>query len=88
MKAEIYTKTSCPYCVRAKNLFKEKNIDYIEYIISPGFDEGSLLENQRYVTRDQLLEKAPGAKTVPQIWLEGSYIGGYTELADFFSKSR
>jgi len=86
MKAEIYTKTNCPYCVRAKALFNEKGIDYNEYIISPGFGESELSENQRYVTREALLEKAPNAKTVPQIWLEGNYIGGYTELAAFFNR--
>lgn len=88
MKAEIYTKPSCPYCVRAKNLFRDKGVSYIEYIISPGFDESPLAENQRYVTRDMLLEKAPHAKTVPQIWLEGNYIGGYTELSEFFGRSK
>ncbi len=87
MQAEIYTKTSCPYCVKAKALLAEKGISYREYIISPGFGESTLGENQRYVTRDQLLEKAPNAKTVPQIWLEGNYIGGYTELAAFFGKN-
>lgn len=86
MKAEIYTKTNCPYCVKAKALFNEKGIDYSEYIISPGFGEADLAENQRYVTREVLLEKAPNAKTVPQIWLEGNYIGGYTELAAFFNR--
>jgi glutaredoxin 3 len=86
MKAEIYTKTNCPYCVKAKALFNEKGITYNEYIVSPGFDESALAENQQYVTRDALLEKAPNAKTVPQIWLEGNYIGGYTELAAFFNR--
>ena len=86
MKAEIYTKTNCPYCVKAKALFNEKGVEYDEYIISPGFGEADLDKNQRYVTREALLEKAPNAKTVPQIWLEGNYIGGYTELADFFNR--
>lgn len=86
MHAEIYTKPNCPYCVRAKALFNEKGITYKEYIISPGFGEKPLSENQVYVTRETLLEKIPAAKTVPQIWLEGSYIGGYTELDAFFSK--
>lgn len=86
MKAEIYTKENCPYCVRAKELLAIKKIEYREFIISPGYDEKPLTETQQYVTKDQLLEKAPNARTVPQIWLEGSYIGGYTELAAFFKK--
>lgn len=88
MKAEIYTKTNCPYCVRAKKLFEDNDISYVEYIISPGFDESSPGANQRYVTRETLLERAPHAKTVPQIWLDDNYIGGYTELADFFGQDR
>lgn len=87
MQAEIYTKTNCPYCYKAKALFDTQNISYIEYIISAGLGEASTADNQQYVTREQLLERAPQAKTVPQIWLEGNYIGGYTELAAFFEKN-
>jgi glutaredoxin 3 len=87
MKAEIYTKSNCSYCVKAKALLEEKGIEYQEYIISVGFGESSIRGNQFYVTKAQLLEKAPHAKTVPQIWLEGNYIGGYTELHSFFSKN-
>jgi glutaredoxin 3 len=87
MKAEIYTKTSCSFCDRAKTLLNDKGIEYQEFIISPGFGEKTLGPNQSYVTKAALLEKAPNAKTVPQIWLEGSYIGGYTELDAFFKRS-
>ena len=86
MKAEIYTKTDCPYCVKAKALLGDKGIAYQEFIISPGFGEKTLGPNQSYVSKAELLEKAPNAKTVPQIWMEGSYIGGYTELDAFFKQ--
>jgi|APFre7841882654_1041346.scaffolds.fasta_scaffold104511_2 glutaredoxin 3 len=86
MQAEIYTKADCQYCKKAKELFLEKDISYQEFIISPGFDEDPAGPNQQYVTKAALLERAPNAKTVPQIWLEGNYIGGYTELAAFFNK--
>lgn len=88
MQAEIYTKTNCPYCFKAKDLFDKQNISYVEYIISAGLGESLPSANQQYVTREQLLERAPQAKTVPQIWLEGNYIGGYTELAAFFAKNQ
>lgn len=88
MKAEIYSKPNCPYCVKAKYLLEKHNIEYQEYIISAGFGEELLKENQQYVTREQLLEVAPNAKTVPQIWLEGNYIGGFTELDSFFKESK
>ena len=87
MIAEIYSKNGCSYCEKAKTLLKEKNVEYIEYIISPGFGENTPGSNQRYVTKEQLLEKAPNAKTVPQIWLEGSYVGGFNELDAFFKKN-
>jgi glutaredoxin len=84
MLAEIYTKSDCPYCVKAKDLLSTKGLSYKEFIVSPGFNETTLNENQFYVTKSQLLEKLPNAKTVPQIWLDGQYIGGYTELVAYF----
>ena len=75
MRAEIWTKQNCPYCVRAKALFEQKGVEYKEYTI--GED----------VTREQLLERAPNARTVPQIWLDDNYVGGYTELAAFYGKA-
>ena len=80
MQAEIYTKTICPWCDKAKELLNELNIPYQEFILSPGYDENQPETNQRYVTRAQLLEKLPNAKTVPQIWIDGEHIGGCTDL--------
>lgn len=80
MKAEIYTKTICPYCVRAKKLLTQLNIPYDEYIISAGMGESPPAVNQYYVTREQLLERAPHAKTVPQIWIDGRHVGGCDDL--------
>lgn len=85
LNAEIYTKSDCNYCVRAKELFKKRNIQYREFILSPGLDEDVPSMNQQYVTREDLLDRAPHARSVPQIWLDGNYIGGYTELAAFFN---
>jgi glutaredoxin 3 len=75
MRAEIWTKPNCPYCVRAKALMEQKGVQYDEHIVG------------ETVTREQLLEKAPNAKTVPQIWLDSSYVGGYTELAAFWGSN-
>lgn len=80
MKAEIYTKTMCPYCVRAKELLTQLNIPYSEYMISTGMHESAPATNQFYVTRAQLLERAPAAKTVPQIWIDHEYVGGFDDL--------
>lgn len=73
MNAIIYTKINCPHCAKAKNLFQQQNINYRELVIGES------------ATLDDLLAKVPNAKTVPQIWLEENYIGGYRELEAFFS---
>jgi glutaredoxin len=73
MKAEIWSKDNCPYCVKAKALLEQKGVEYREHVIG------------KDVTREQLLERVPNARTVPQIWLDGNHIGGYTELARFYS---
>lgn len=86
MKAEIYTKSNCVYCVKAKALLQNKGVAYHEYIISTGFGEQPLVENQSYVTKAQLLEKYAHAKTVPQIWLDGQHIGGFDQLDAYFKK--
>jgi glutaredoxin 3 len=80
MNAEIYTKTMCPYCVKAKKILTQLNIPYEEYLISVNITEQSPGANQHYVTRAQLLERAPDAKTVPQIWIDGRHVGGCDDL--------
>ena len=68
MKALLWTKKSCPYCVQAKELLTNKGIQFEERVIGEG------------LTREQLLESVPTAKTVPQIFLGEEYVGGYTDL--------
>ena len=83
MKAIIYTKNYCSFCKKAKDLLNDKNIPYEEYIIDV-FGKGKriLNENQHWATSGELLEKRPSSRTVPQIWLDDKYIGGFTELRD------
>jgi glutaredoxin 3 len=78
MKAEIYSKTTCPYCTRAKALLSKLNVPYVEYVI--GANASQLSANQQAVSRDHLLERLPTAKTVPQIWINGIHVGGCDEL--------
>ncbi len=68
MKAVVWSKDACPFCDQAKNLLKLKGIEYEERNISTDW------------TREQLLEAVPDARTVPQIFLDGELIGGFTEL--------
>jgi len=68
-KIEMYTKTVCPYCVKAKNLLKQKGVEVTEYNLS---EKPELLEDMQ--------KRNPGARTVPQIFINGQSIGGCDEL--------
>ncbi|WP_084581729.1 glutaredoxin 3 [Sphingomonas azotifigens] len=69
-KVEIYTKAFCPYCTRAKNLLSAKGAAYEEYDITMGGPK-----------RAEMLERAPGRTTVPQVFIDGKHIGGSDDLA-------
>lgn len=71
MKAIIYSKDVCPYCVQAKRILELKEIPYEEKILG------------RDYTREELLDIAPGARTVPQIFIDDNRIGGFTELRNY-----
>jgi len=68
MKAIVWSKHQCPYCTQAKQLLESKGIEYEERNINENF------------TREQLLEAVPTARTLPQIFLDDTYVGGFTEL--------
>lgn len=67
---EIYTKWGCPYCVRAKGLLGSKGVDYVEHDVTMGGPK-----------KAEMLERAPGRTTVPQIFIGGQHIGGSDDLA-------
>jgi len=67
----IWSRDNCPYCTKAKALLDNKKISYEERNISNKW------------TKEQLLEAIPNAKTVPQIFLWGKYVGGYDSLLEY-----
>ncbi len=69
-KIDIYTKFGCGYCFRAKRLLDGKNVEYTEHDITMGGPK-----------RDEMLERAPNARTVPQIFIGDLHIGGSDDLA-------
>jgi len=73
-KAIVWSKNNCPFCVQAKSLLKLKNIEFEERNISA-----------ETWTKEQLLEAVPTARTLPQIFLDDNYIGGFTELRKHLS---
>lgn len=81
MRAVIWTKDNCSFCVKAKILLTQKNIPYIENILDiNGKDNRSLQPHQKWASKNDLLKLNPQAKTLPQIWLDDMYIGGFTDL--------
>jgi glutaredoxin 3 len=68
-KVEIYTKFACPYCFRAKLLLEEKGAEYEEFDASGG------------PLREEMLARANGGTTVPQIFIDGVHVGGSDDLA-------
>lgn len=70
-KVTVYSSPSCPYCVRAKELLKGRNIPFEEIMI--GWDDEAGWEAMRV--------KSGGMKTVPQIYIDDKLVGGYTDLA-------
>ena len=74
-KVLIYTTEICPYCERAKNLLKRKNVSYEEKRIDldPSLREEMILRSQR--------------KTVPQIFIDDFHVGGCDDLYDLENKA-
>jgi glutaredoxin len=68
IKAIVWSKDSCPFCVQAKALLEARGIEYEERNVSKDW------------TKEQLLEAVPTARTLPQIFLDDNYIGGFTDL--------
>ena len=65
----VYTGPMCPYCDAAKRLLNKKNIPFKEINIA--------LEESKM---EEMLKKSNGMKTIPQIFIKNSHIGGYDEL--------
>ena len=68
-KAIVWSNVGCSYCEQAKKLLKSKDIEVEERNLAHGT-----------WTVQQLQEAVPGARTVPQIFLDDEYVGGYQEL--------
>ncbi len=65
----IYTKFGCGFCYRAKRLLESKGVAFIEHDITLGGPK-----------RDEMRERAPDARTVPQIFIGDTHVGGSDDL--------
>ncbi len=70
VKIEVFTKFLCPYCSRAKALLDRKGAKYEEIDVT--MDRSGF---------NAMVERAGGRRTVPQIFVGGTHIGGSDELA-------
>jgi glutaredoxin 3 len=68
-RVEIYTRAFCGYCTRAKRLLDAKGVDYEEFDISLGGPR-----------RTEMIQRANGRTSVPQIFIEGRHVGGSDDL--------
>lgn len=75
-KAVVWSKYHCPYCDQAVALLRQHGIEFEECKIGDGY------------TREDLLEAVPTARTVPQIFLDGRLIGGFTELKKHLTEAK
>ena len=69
-QVEMYSSMFCPFCSRAKHLLTQKGVKFIEIDVdtSPG-------------RRNEMLERANGQHTVPQIFIDNRHVGGSDDLA-------
>jgi glutaredoxin 3 len=68
-KVTIYTTPLCPYCYRAKRLLDSKGVEYDEIDVSMDAD-----------ARSDMVQRAQGRTTVPQIFIDGQHVGGSDDL--------
>jgi glutaredoxin len=76
MKAIIYSKPNCSFCVKAKEFMAGADIEYSEYTVGKDI----LWETVRTRAKTDVT-------TVPQIWIDGQYVGGYTDLVKWYSEN-
>lgn len=68
-RVEMYVKTTCPYCWRAQQLLDEKGVEVETYVLQWGSP-----------LREEMIKRANGRSTVPQIFIDGQHIGGCDDL--------
>jgi len=69
VKIELYTTMFCPYCARARSLLHRKGVTFTEIDVMSDDEK-----------REEMIARAGGRYTVPQIFIDGRHIGGSDEL--------
>jgi glutaredoxin-like protein len=71
----VFTREGCEYCVRAKNLLVDAGISFEELVLNRDYNESTI-------------RAVSGKSTVPQVFINGSYIGGSEDLKQYFDESK
>ena len=71
-QVKVYTTPICPYCIQAKTLLKNKGVDFEEIG----------LHDLPPADRQALMQKTNNYRTVPQIFIGDTFIGGFDQLAE------
>ncbi len=74
IKVEIYTRPTCHFCTMAKNELMSRDLDFIEYELSDEITKRTIEARLKKINNDTVIY------TVPQIFINDKYIGGYTDL--------
>jgi len=69
-KVEIYTTAWCPYCIAAKKLLEQKNVEYSEIPV-----------DESWSLRAAMTKRSRGRRTVPQIFINDEHVGGFDDMA-------
>jgi glutaredoxin 3 len=75
VNVDIYTTPYCPFCIRAKKLLSNKKVEFNEIDLSENPDKF-----------EEMLSKSNGARTVPQIFVNGEHIGDCDHIHDLDQK--
>ena len=76
-RVKVFSTAHCPFCVKAKQMLQKWNIPYEEAMIDSDM-----------AARREFAEVTNGARTVPQIIIDGECIGGFTELTELHMDDR
>ena len=76
-KILIYSSNICPYCIAAKKLFESLDLNFQEKIID-NFPK----------IKKEMIDKSNGRKTVPQVFIGNTHIGGYDDLEVAFKSGK
>lgn len=76
MSVVVWSKENCPFCVKAKDLLSKMGFTFEERVIGDQW------------TKEELILVAPDAKSVPQIFIDGIHVGGYTNLLKWVEDHR